>query len=142
MKSTVRESEWYLDFGASYHMIGNKEFFSILEDKDHKLHIEFGDDGRYSTKGIGIVTFKWDSGSHLHLKNVMYVPGLMKNLVSVAVLEEKCYDVVFSKGNFFLKNVVTGKVKQIGVRVKNIYKLEVYFSMHATILMGVSWGNV
>jgi len=66
-----------------------------------------------------------ESGSHIHLKNVMYVHGLKKNLISVDVLEDKGYDVVFSKGEYFLKHVSTGKVKQIGVRVKNIYKLEV-----------------
>ena len=48
---------WYLDNGASFHMTGNRYFFSDLEEKDLKKNIEFGDDGRYSTIGIGTVTF-------------------------------------------------------------------------------------
>eukprot|EP00253_Pinus_taeda_P004441 PITA_04441 len=106
-------------------MPGSKEFFSNLEEKDLQLHIELGDDGRYSTKAIGIFTFKRELGSHFHLKNVMYMPRLNKNLIFVVVLEDKQYDVVFSKGKSFLKHVVTRQVKQIGVRVKDLYKLEV-----------------
>ena len=55
----------------------------------------------------------------------MHVSGLKKFLVFVDVLEDHGYDVVFSKGKAFLKHVSTGKVKKNGVRVKNIYNLEV-----------------
>eukprot|EP00253_Pinus_taeda_P034092 PITA_34092 len=55
----------------------------------------------------------------------MYVPGLKKNLVSVATLEEKGYNVVFNKGKAFLRHIATGQTKRIGIRVKNLYKLEV-----------------
>ena len=37
---------WYLDSGASFHMTGDKDLFSDLEDKDLQMHIEMGDDGR------------------------------------------------------------------------------------------------
>jgi len=106
------------------------------------LHIEFGDDGRYSTRGIDTVTFKRELESHIHLKNVMYVLWLKKKLISVAILEDRGYDVVFSKGKHFLKHVASAKVTHIGVRVKNIYNLEAYFTMHATIPLGVRWGDV
>lgn len=82
------------------------------------MHIELGDDGWYNTKGIGTVTFKTESGSHLHLKNVMSVPGLKKNLIFVIVLEDRGYDVVSNKGKSFMRHVATGQVKHIGVRVK------------------------
>jgi hypothetical protein len=36
---------WYLDSGTSFHMTGDKELFSDLEEKDVKMHIEMGDDG-------------------------------------------------------------------------------------------------
>lgn len=88
------------------------------------MHIELGDDGRYSNKGIGIFTFKRELGSYIHLKYVMYVPGMKKNLICLSILEDKGYDIVFSKGKAFLKHVAIGKVKQIGVKVKNTYKIE------------------
>ena len=55
----------------------------------------------------------------------MYVPGLKKNLVHVSMLEDRGYDVIFSKGKVFLRHIATGKLKRIGVKVKNLYKLEV-----------------
>ena len=54
-----------------------------------------------------------------------YVSGLKKNLVLIAKLEDKGYDVVFSKGKVFLRHITTRQVKQIGSRVKNLYALEV-----------------
>ena len=75
------------------------------------MHIELGDDERYSTKGIGTVTFKRELDSHLHLKYVMYVPRLKKNLIFVVVLEDRIYDFVFNKGKSFRRHVATVKVK-------------------------------
>ena len=53
---------WYLDSGASFHMMGDKELFSDLEEKYLQMHIEMGDDGRYSATDIGTITFERESG--------------------------------------------------------------------------------
>ena len=60
-------------------MKGNKYFFSDVEEKDLQMHIEMGDDGRYSVIGIGTVTFQRESRSLLTLKYVVYVPCLEKD---------------------------------------------------------------
>lgn len=59
------------------------------------------------------------------MTDVMYVPGLKKNLVSVAMLEDKGYDVVFNKGKVFLRHIDMGQTKRIRIQVKNLYKIEV-----------------
>ena len=118
-------SVWYLDSGASFHMTGDQNLFSDLEEKDLQMHIDMGDDGRYSATGIGTITFERESGNPFLLKDVMHVPSLKKNLVSVAMLEDKGYDVVFSDGKAFLQHKTTGQTKRIGIQVKNLYKLEV-----------------
>jgi hypothetical protein len=96
-----------------------------LEEKDLRMHIEMGNDGQYNATGIGTITFKRESGKPFQLKNVMHVPGLKKNLVSVAMLEDRGYDVVFRSGKSYLRHKATSQVKKIGIRVKNIYMLEV-----------------
>ena len=58
MVSSAMGSVWYLDSSASFHMTGDKELSNSLEDKDLQMHIEMGDDKRYSATGIGIVTFQ------------------------------------------------------------------------------------
>ena len=96
------------------------------------MHIEMGDDGRYSTTGIGIVTFQRQLSKPFLLKYVMQVPGLKKNSVSVAMLEDRGYDVVFSEGKVFLRYKVTRQAKKIGIHVKNLYKIDV--DCYATLM--------
>jgi hypothetical protein len=98
MESSASGSVWYLDSGVSFHMTGDKESSSDLEEKDLRMHIEMGDDGRYNATGIGTITFQRESGKPFQLEIFMHVLGLKKNLVSVAMLEDRGYDVVFSDG--------------------------------------------
>eukprot|EP00253_Pinus_taeda_P011151 PITA_11151 len=125
MVSSMMGSVWYLDSGASFHMTGEKELFSDLEEKYLHIHIEMGDDKKYSATGLGTITFQRELVDPLTLKNVMYVPRLKNNLVTISMLEDRGYDVIFSKGKVFLRHIATGQVKKIGIQVKNLYKLEV-----------------
>ena len=75
----------------------------------------FFDDDRYSASGIGTITFERESGNPFFLKDFMHVPGLKKNLVSVAMLEYKVYDVVFSEGKAFLRHKKMGQTNKIEV---------------------------
>ena len=132
---------WYLDSGASFHMTGDKELFSDLEEKDLQIHRKMGDDGRYSVTTIGTITFERDSSKPFLLKDVMHVLGLKKNLVSVTMLEDRGCDVVFNEGKYFLRHKTTSQTKRIGIRVKNRYKLEVdgYAAMMGKEEEVVSW---
>eukprot|EP00253_Pinus_taeda_P011474 PITA_11474 len=123
--SSVMGSVWFLESGASFHMTGDQDLFSDLDEKDLRVHIEMGDDGRYSATDIGTISFERESGKPFVLKEVMHVPGLKKNLISVVMLEDKGYDVVFSEGKAFLRSKTTGETRKIGVRVKNLYQLHV-----------------
>ena len=106
-------------------MTGDKSLFSTVEEKDLQMRIEMGDDGKYCVSGECIVVFQREHGAPLTLTNVKYVSGLKKNLVSIAMLEDKGYDVVFNKGKVFLRHIAMGQTKRIRIRVKNLYKLEV-----------------
>jgi hypothetical protein len=64
MAESASRSVWYLDSGASFHMIRDNEFFSDLEERYLKMHIEMGDDGRYIETGIGTITFHRESGKN------------------------------------------------------------------------------
>ena len=76
-----------------------------------QFHIKVGDDGKCTTKGVGTVSFKRESSSLLHFRNVMYVPILKKSLVSLVVLEYKGCDVVLNIGKAYLKHSASGQVK-------------------------------
>ena len=54
---SVMGSVWFLDIGASFHMTGDQDLFSDLDENDLGVHIEMGDDGRYSVTGISTISF-------------------------------------------------------------------------------------
>ena len=89
------------------------------------MHVELGNDGRYDVTNIGTITFQRESSKIILLKDVLHVPGLTKNFISVAMLEDKGYEVVFSEGKVFLRHKATGQVKKVGIQAKNLYRLEV-----------------
>eukprot|EP00253_Pinus_taeda_P022413 PITA_22413 len=119
MVSSMRGCGWFLDSGASFHMTNNKSLFSTLEEKDLQILIEMGDDERFNVSRVGTISFQRGHGGRITLTNVKYVLGLKKNLVSIAMLEDKGYNVVFSKRKVFLRHITTRQVKQIGSQVKN-----------------------
>ena len=74
---------------------------------------------------LGAVTFQREISSPLRVTNVFFVPGLNKNIIFVAVLEDHGYDVIFRKGKVFLRHIAMGEVKHMGVKVKELYALKV-----------------
>ena len=48
------------------------------------MKVELGDDGTYAIKGIGSASFQLQSGNVFHIEKIIYVPGLKKNLISIA----------------------------------------------------------
>ena len=108
MANNIMGGVWHLNNDASFNMTGNRNLFSDFEEKDLKQSIEFGDDERYRATGINTVTFQREFGSPLWFTYVIYVIGLKKILVSVVVLEDHGYDVVFSKEKVFPKHITMG----------------------------------
>ena len=88
-----------IDGGASHHFSRYKEFPSNLVERETKLKIILGDNSTHFVKGFGFVKFQLNFGESVMLHDVMYVPRLMKNLVSISALEEKGMRVAFIKGN-------------------------------------------
>lgn len=86
---------WLIDSGASRHFIGYKEALSNLIEKDTNLKIILGDNATYPVKGVGNVTLQLNQGNTILLQEVLYVPDLKKNLVSISAMEDKGFNVTF-----------------------------------------------
>ena len=69
MVSSMMGCGWFLDSGASFHMTSDKSLFSTLEEKDLRMRIEMGDDGKYRVPGEGTVVFQREHGAPLTLTN-------------------------------------------------------------------------
>ena len=106
--------------------MGQKKTLSKLEEKNSPQKVSLGDDYQYPIKGVGEASYKLDSGNPLKMKEVLYVPGLKKNLFSISALDKKGFRVSFidvqvlmwSKG----KNIEDAVI--IGEEEEGLYKLK------------------
>jgi hypothetical protein len=108
-------------------MTGYREHLIDLVEKESRLHVVLGDNARYTVKGVGTSSFQLDSDIPLQLSEVLYVPGMKRNLVSVSALEDKGYKVTFSEGKVLAwhKNSHMDFARVIGVRENSLYRLTV-----------------
>ena len=127
LSGTIIDTEhiWVIDSGASKHMSGFKDSISNVRKKRFRTKVELGDNGTYAIEGIGSTSLKLESNWSLHLEEVLYVPGLEKNLLSVGVLEDKGYIVAFTKGKAIMwpSGGDVSSTIEIGVKEGNVYRL-------------------
>jgi hypothetical protein len=86
--STLPSIVWYIDSGASRHMTGVRSQFSELAERALDTDVVLGDDRTMGAAGVGTVIFHRESLPPLKLSNVLYVPSLEWNLVSVSSIED------------------------------------------------------
>jgi hypothetical protein len=106
-------------------MTGFKQNIVNYREKKFNVKEELGYDGTYAIKGVGSASFQLQSGNVFHIEEILYVPGLKKNLISVAVLESKGYSVAFSKGKALMwpSNESMSSFMTIGAQEGRLYKV-------------------
>jgi hypothetical protein len=86
---------WYIDSGASSHMTGVREHFIDLKDPKVNMDIALRDDTIIRVVGSGTMTFQRDTMPPISFRDVLYVPGLKKNLISISTLQDRGLEVSF-----------------------------------------------
>jgi hypothetical protein len=76
-------------------MAGAMELFESFIESDSDVHVELGMGTKHGVKGFGIVPFQMESGGVLRVMNVLWVPELKRNVLSVSVIEKKGFNVSF-----------------------------------------------
>jgi transposase InsO family protein len=120
------EDTWLIDGGASKHMTGQRDILSCLSEKNFPQKVTLGDDYQYPIKGVGESNYKLDSGTPMNMKDVLYVPGLTKNLLSISSLEKKGFRVAFIDGEVLMwaKGKTMEEAIVIGKEEGGLYKLK------------------
>ncbi|GAU26253.1 hypothetical protein TSUD_224440 [Trifolium subterraneum] len=85
--------EWYLDSGCSTHMTGRRDWFSSF-DQSHRNKVKFANDSTLNAEGVGVVCIRSKNGDQAFINDVLYIPGIKCNLLSVGQLIEKDYKIV------------------------------------------------
>ena len=86
------KDQWYLDLGFSSHMSGSKDWFLNLK-PSMKNMVKFANDNTLAVEGIGYVFIMRKDGKRLVIYNVLYIPGMKSNFLSIGQLVEKNYKV-------------------------------------------------
>jgi hypothetical protein len=79
-------------------MTGQRDILSYISEKKFSQKVTLGDDYQNPIKGVGESNYKLNSGNAMKMKDVLYVPGLTKNLLSISALEKKGFKVAFIDG--------------------------------------------
>ena len=107
-------------------MTAFKESFVKLSEHESPHKVKLGDDYQYPIKGSGESSYKIDSGKSIKMKDVLFVHGLKKNLLSISSLDAKGMRVEFVDGQVLMwpKEKSFNDVVVIGEQEGGLYKLK------------------
>ncbi|CAB0040564.1 unnamed protein product [Trichogramma brassicae] len=105
---------WLTDSGASEHMTFRRNWFSSYSPRDDGSTVSLDDNKEHKIVGVGtvrikrLVNDKWLDG---RIENVLYVPGIRKNLLSVGAITRKGLKCSFEGATVTIssKNVVCAR---------------------------------
>ena len=131
--TSTLEEVWFVDSGASNHMTSHEEWFSDLRTPDRPGYMETGDDTTHTIRHICNVPL--GKGNNNEIKNVLHIPIITNNLVSVSPIMEQGMQVRFNNGDCFIER--NGRLIARGQREGQIFILdseEVKLAMFAKVL--------
>ncbi|GAU35637.1 hypothetical protein TSUD_394770 [Trifolium subterraneum] len=105
-------SKWVVDSGATRHICANKDVFTsytVVGDGEEQVYL--GDSHTVAVQGKGKVMLKLTSGKTLALSDVLHVPNIRTNLISVARLNKVGVKVSFESDKIVMtkNDVFVGK---------------------------------
>ncbi|CAI7743717.1 unnamed protein product [Closterium sp. NIES-53] len=111
---------WLLDTGATQHMMHSSSFLTNVGAPGDVTRVVFGNDKSLPVVGVGSTRLIVDSGP-VDITNVLHVPGLKVNLLSVLKLAKKVVTFtmddakmnLFWKGKQFVQGVLDGELYQL-----------------------------
>lgn len=95
-----------MDNGFSRHVSRDRSTFLTWKPVE-KANINFGNSEPDKTIVKGVVSLSNGRGK---AKNVLYVGGLMYNMLSVSQMSDQGYDVIFKAKNCHIKSIGTSEI--------------------------------
>lgn len=93
---------WWVDSGATSHVCKDLRWFKDYQPIEDGPVVKMGNVATEPIKGLGSVLLNFTSGKCLSLDNVLYVPGIRKNLLSEIVLSKCGYKQVLESDKYIL----------------------------------------
>ncbi|GAU50483.1 hypothetical protein TSUD_409690 [Trifolium subterraneum] len=92
---------WFLDTGCSNHMTSHKEWLIDIN-PSKKSKVRFADDRTLHAEGMGKMVITRDDGKNVIMEDVLYVPGMKSNLLSIGQLIQKGFEVKMKNNSLSL----------------------------------------
>lgn len=108
-----------LDSGATTHATGNRDLFPWLFQVQRGGEIQTANGHVLTVRGFGPVVME-----NFRVNNVLYVPGLACNVISLSMLIELDYKPVFSSTGCLIKDRRTGKEVGSARLVRGLYHFD------------------
>lgn len=141
LSDKFQKEDWYIDSGASMHLVANKEW--IQNSKLHEMKDIFvasGEKLQVSCSGdVNIITETDQCEFKVQVKDVLCVPGLTTNLLSVSQLIKSGNNVQFTSDGCEVYNR-NNELVATAVLTNGVYKLRVSDSIVANMTVsGSTW---
>jgi len=115
--SNVSTEAWLIDSGCTNHMTHDKELFKDLKPTG-VTKVRIGHGGYIPAKGMGTITIETQSGTKA-IFDVLYVPDLDQNLLSVGQLLEKGFKLYFEDKHCLIKEASGHDLFKVKMRGKS-----------------------
>jgi hypothetical protein len=93
------KSTWWIDSGATVHVANSLQGFrSTRTTQRSERHVKVANGVQADVEAVGDVSLELADGFILLLKDVLFVPSLQRNLISVSCLDNDGFDCHFGDG--------------------------------------------
>ena len=129
MLQQQEHKQWCIDSGCSTHLCRDRGIFESIVATDKKISL--ANSASAKVKGKGAVNVKTSTRKSVRFKEVLHVPELRTNLLSVSKMTDAGNTVKFYKTHAIIKNEKIGEVKFTADRIGDLYYLNVDTSEQA-----------
>lgn len=120
--NSVRDPDWYFDSGASNHVTHDPDRFQEISEHNGKASLVVGNGEKLKIHASGTTTLNTCQGS-FNLHDLLYVPKITKNLLSVSKLAtDNNITIEFDASDCFVKDKLTGQVLLQGKLRDGLYQ--------------------
>jgi hypothetical protein len=123
------KSTWWIDSGVTIHITNSLHEFHMrrtLRRGERSIRVTNGVEAK--VEAIGELSLELNNSFILNLHNVLYVPSLNRNLISVSCLDDDGYDCQF--GNRQCLILFDNKVTGLAFRQDKLYMLSIHENMN------------